>query len=130
LFSLTPLCVTWWLVLNVRRRPRRATRSGYDVAGQGFHMYLPKAKACLATRFCSTYVAADCLPREKQAAAGQLAGARKMCKCRFQKQLGSQNFFKKFQKISKKFKKFHKFPKNFRKSIYLDQVLTCFQIKS
>jgi hypothetical protein len=48
-FSLTTLFFTWWLVSNVRRRPRRATRSGHDVAGLGFNMYLPKAKACLAT---------------------------------------------------------------------------------
>ncbi len=74
LFSLSQHSVTWWLVYNVRRRPRRATRSGHDVAGPDFDMYLPKAKACLATKFCSTDVAADCRPREKQAAAGQLAG--------------------------------------------------------
>ena len=65
---------TRWLVSNVRRRPRRATLSGHDVAGQGFSMYLPKAKACLATRFGSTDVAADGRPSKKQAAAGQLAG--------------------------------------------------------
>ncbi len=73
-FSLTTLFFTWWLVSNVRRRPRRATRSGHDVAGPGFNMYLPKAKACLATRFGSTDVTADGRPSEKQAAAGQLAG--------------------------------------------------------
>ncbi len=73
-FSLTALFFTWWLVSNVRRRPRRATRSGHDVTGPGFNMYLPKAKACLATRFGSTDVAADGRPSEKQAAAGQLAG--------------------------------------------------------
>jgi hypothetical protein len=72
--SLKTLFFTWWLVSNVRRRPRRATRSGHDVAGQGFNMYLLKAKACLATRFGSTDVAADGRPSEKQAAAGQLAG--------------------------------------------------------
>ena len=73
-FSLTTLFFTWWLVSNVLRRPRRATRSGHDVTGPGFNMYLPKAKACLATRFGSTDVAADGRPSEKQAAAGQLAG--------------------------------------------------------
>ncbi len=74
LFSLTTLCVNWFLVLDVLHRPRHATRSGHDVTGTGFDMDLPKAKACLATRFCSTDVAADCRPSEKQAAAGQLAG--------------------------------------------------------
>ncbi len=48
-FSLTTLFFTWWLVSNVLRRPRRATRAGHDVAGPGFNMYLPKAKAGLAT---------------------------------------------------------------------------------
>ncbi len=73
-FPLTTLFFTWWLVSNVRRRPRLATRSGHDVACPGFNTYLPKAKACLTTRFGSTDVAADGRPSEKQAAAGQLAG--------------------------------------------------------
>jgi hypothetical protein len=64
--------------LNVWRRPRRAPRSGHDVTGPGFDMYIPKAKACLATRFWSTDVAADCRPSEKQAVAGQLAGGGSM----------------------------------------------------
>ncbi len=74
--SLKTLFFTWWLVSNVWRRPRRVTRSGHDVAGPGFNMYLltRKAKAYLATRFGSTDVAADGRPSEKQAAAGQLAG--------------------------------------------------------
>jgi hypothetical protein len=57
-------------VPNVRRRPRRANSTGHEVAGPGFNMYLPKAKACLATRFCSTDVAEDCRPSEKQLEAG------------------------------------------------------------
>ena len=71
---LKTLFFTWWLVSYVRRRSRRATSSGHDVAGTGFNMYFPKAKACLSTRFGSTDVATDSRPSEKQAAAGQLAG--------------------------------------------------------
>ena len=74
LVLLKTLFFTWWLVSYVRRRPRRATSSGHDVAGTGLNMYFPKAKACLTTRFGSTDVAADSRPSEKQAAAGQLAG--------------------------------------------------------
>ena len=49
LVLLKTLFFTWWLVSYVRRRPRRATSSGHDVAGTGFNMYFPKAKACLST---------------------------------------------------------------------------------
>ena len=39
-FSLTTLFFSWWLVSNVRRRPRRATRSGHDVTGMGLPVHL------------------------------------------------------------------------------------------
>ena len=67
LVLLKTLFFTWWLVSYVRRRSRRATSSGHNVASLGFNMYFPKAKAYLST-------AAAGQPRQKQAAAGQLAG--------------------------------------------------------
>jgi hypothetical protein len=71
-FSLTPVYVFVFFLTPVYVLFFRS-QHGHDVAGPGFNMYLPKAKACLATRFGSTDVAADGRPSEKQAAAGQLA---------------------------------------------------------
>ena len=41
------LCVTLWLVADVRRRSSRASgsESGHDIAGPGLHTDLPDAKA-------------------------------------------------------------------------------------
>jgi hypothetical protein len=54
--------ITWRLVMDVRRWPRRAPSAGHDIAGLDLHLDLLKA-------LVSYKVAQDCRPIEKQAAA-------------------------------------------------------------
>ncbi len=57
--------VTWRLVSDIRRGPRRTPRAGHDIAGQGLHLYLPNAHISLTAMFGCGNVVQGCAPIEK-----------------------------------------------------------------
>ncbi len=68
------LCVTWWLVSDIRWRARSSPLTGHDIAGPGLHVDLLIAQVRRKAVFRSGNVAPDQSPIEKQAAAGQWPG--------------------------------------------------------
>ena len=65
---------TFWLMSDVGRGSRAATRSGHDVTGPDINLDFPDAQFDCTARLGSSDVAPDRRPTEKQAPAGKLAG--------------------------------------------------------
>jgi hypothetical protein len=63
--------LTWWLVPDVRRRTRRASRSGHDIAASGLQTDLPAAEARSFAFWSPSNVAVYLRPTEEQASAGK-----------------------------------------------------------